>query len=453
MQRIQIPQDTTRTVALLDVDDTLIIDPALSPGYPGYREVKLEEKVNNILLNSLKDAQIRDVYLFTDMNLKQHGIEERKALVEILKAKGFVVHGVITPADPSWHLRESELKEVDELKEIHHFPEDIKRLKQAIKRHQTALEKLDREKKGTAQEKLSYSSEIKENESKIKNLENDLQKILVNSAAYAALMSSPQPTKILLGQPFKDAEAALQEQKVLDGIGTKGYLAADFTELQSVVGKMDTRKGKMFQFFLEHQSGFNRVIVADDRLDVLHSIEQANATHPKKLETTTLYVNQHHKIKRPGEVTKNQKDYLNELNAPRILKIYCLDYKNRLEQYIKIVRESKSGDESVCDKSTKFVLAKAKVRAIDEMLTPLSNPTIGEKQIGDFKNKFLEHRALIETARDTCSMLFVKGLATVLTLGVAAYFGIWHVKGRDLTSKMTSLLPVEEKLISSIKMN
>lgn len=83
-----------RTVALLDVDDTL---------YFNYHPLPLDEKrINLDLLKSLKERGITDLYLFTDMVMEEKAIAHRQALIRFLITQGFVVHGVITSNDLLW---------------------------------------------------------------------------------------------------------------------------------------------------------------------------------------------------------------------------------------------------------------------------------------------------------------------------------------------------------------
>lgn len=75
-----------KSLALLDVDHTLLFD----------------DRLNMNLLDSLKERDIKDLYLFTDMTLKQSDMKDRKELIEKLEALGFNVLGVITPLDLVW---------------------------------------------------------------------------------------------------------------------------------------------------------------------------------------------------------------------------------------------------------------------------------------------------------------------------------------------------------------
>lgn len=86
----------------LDVDDTLLIT-QFSP------EGTRSRVLNQAVLDQLKLASTTDLYLFTNMDLNDvnhHGDPSRvtrKQLVDSLQAQGFIVHGVITPADPDYN--------------------------------------------------------------------------------------------------------------------------------------------------------------------------------------------------------------------------------------------------------------------------------------------------------------------------------------------------------------
>lgn len=83
-----------RTIALLDVDDTL---------YFSYHPPPLDKKrINLDLLLALKERKITELYLFTDMVMEARAIAHRQLLIEFLHAQGFTVHGVITPNDLLW---------------------------------------------------------------------------------------------------------------------------------------------------------------------------------------------------------------------------------------------------------------------------------------------------------------------------------------------------------------
>ncbi len=79
-------------VALLDVDHTA-----------GFFDGDGNIHVNKVLVKALKEKDIKDIYLFTDMILKKSDLESRPKLIKALEAEGFNVLGVITPNDYCWN--------------------------------------------------------------------------------------------------------------------------------------------------------------------------------------------------------------------------------------------------------------------------------------------------------------------------------------------------------------
>jgi len=87
-----LKKNPKRPVALLDVDLTLLSD---------------SNEINDSLLNALAESGIRDIYLFTNMDLGDLSSKvadpswfSRSELIVALTERNFIVHGVITPADP-----------------------------------------------------------------------------------------------------------------------------------------------------------------------------------------------------------------------------------------------------------------------------------------------------------------------------------------------------------------
>lgn len=83
-----------RPVALLDIDDTLLF--------------KDSNRINLTLLKALKNKNIVDIYLISDMAFTNSVMRQRIALIRILEKKGFVVHELITPSDLSWDILPAE---------------------------------------------------------------------------------------------------------------------------------------------------------------------------------------------------------------------------------------------------------------------------------------------------------------------------------------------------------
>ena len=91
----QSREKDARSVVLLDVDHTLLF------GNMGGSYADMG--INTALLTALLQRGHMDVYLFTDMTFSMPSVEERQALVHLLKERfGFRVHGVITPCDVAW---------------------------------------------------------------------------------------------------------------------------------------------------------------------------------------------------------------------------------------------------------------------------------------------------------------------------------------------------------------
>lgn len=93
-----MPITQKKVVALLDVDNTLIFGNSEQLSY------------NNNLIETLIENNVKDIYLFTSMTLKQSGVSERMTLVEYLSLKGLTVHGVICAADLVWKKDKAQLK-------------------------------------------------------------------------------------------------------------------------------------------------------------------------------------------------------------------------------------------------------------------------------------------------------------------------------------------------------
>lgn len=93
-----------KTFIFLDVDQTILYD---------------NENVNEALIDALVAHGITDVYLFTNMDMKEimrigrEGTNmSRFELIERMKLKGLNIHGVITPADPSYYDNDGKLHPV-----------------------------------------------------------------------------------------------------------------------------------------------------------------------------------------------------------------------------------------------------------------------------------------------------------------------------------------------------
>jgi len=60
--------------------------------------------------------------------------------------------------------------------------------------------------------------------------------------------------------------------------------------------------------------------------------------------------------------------------------------------------------------------------------------------VKEFKTLFNFTKKHLEKSRDTGTMKFIKGIVTVFTMGLAALFGIWDVKGKKATNQIEAIL-------------
>lgn len=90
-------------------------------------------------------------------------------------------------------------------------------------------------------------------------------------------------------------------------------------------------------------------------------------------------------------------------------------------------------------KSLGFALEKYKVvtRLQESLNTPVKS---APEQLKDFRQKFLAERAILEKNRDRPSILFLKGIATLFSLGVAYLLGIWNVRGQQAAANLQQTL-------------
>ena len=81
-----------------------------------------------------------------------------------------------------------------------------------------------------------------------------------------------------------------------------------------------------------------------------------------------------------------------------------------------------------------------KYAAVNTMASTLTTPQPVDQQLQSFKQTFQSQSKIIEKDRDGWGMKFIKGVATVLSLGIAWACGIWNVKGQQAAEKMTEAL-------------
>lgn len=407
------------TVALLDVDETLFVDQLnVDPDVDNVESVKgkiLAGGVLNVeLILALKASQVKDVYLFTDMTFTVTSMLERKALVAILKDYGFTVHGVATPADLAWDLP-LELLKAFYNSTSSKLPKEIDWLNRTYKRDEAKV----------------------------------LTDQLESDETYKKLVSKLNSVGSLPpGSAFKTVEEVNEESKSEDSneaflaflaFAKRCRYAKAFVDAMSVVEGISHVKGSLFYAFLKHNNKkYSKYIVCDDNQDVLKSIKQGNEKHlsDSQIDTITIYVNNNFKKIAPGEIPKSKASYLREINAPDVLNKACKVYIDHLSMTL----EEKRKNGSTYENDKNYALALRKRTVVQSMYNKLGN-TVGDEQLRDFHKEFNEHRALLETRRDSAAMLFLKTVLTVFSLGLVAFFGIWKVKGEEFVKTVAPYLP------------
>jgi len=414
-------QSHDKTIALLDVDRTLlgnvVIDYNPQADFKSqiaHISEQLRDKknsaINRELLQALQVSNIKDIYLFTDMRLSAQQIMERQGLVEALNAEGFTVHGVIVPADPVWHLSQSDLEDF---------------IKSDDSKRSSEIQSLTQE--GKKENVQKHIAEIRKNITVIKCLQSASEDIRVGEAFASGLKSLDSEVK-----KSKDEKSPQIEE-----IMTKSAAGKSLADALSVIEDLPHVKGKMFQYFLTSNKklGFTKCIVADDLPEVLTSVHQANERSENPIQVSTIYVAKYQNKKPINDTQKNYLDILFLQNA-------CFVYEAYLKTIIENIRAKNNNDEVKCDKNYDFSLAKKKLAAIKEIraAAPVDR-TKGTSQIDAFKLAFDKHRQLMVTRRDSCGITFLKIAATILTAGYAIRLGIWKVKGRETVDAIESLLP------------
>ena len=82
-----------------------------------------------------------------------------------------------------------------------------------------------------------------------------------------------------------------------------------------------------------------------------------------------------------------------------------------------------------------------KYQAVSQLEAALATPVkSATEQVKDFNQVFKVQRPLLEKDRDSLAMKFLKGVATVLSLGIAWGLGIWGIKGKVAAEKIQQVL-------------
>lgn len=80
-----------------------------------------------------------------------------------------------------------------------------------------------------------------------------------------------------------------------------------------------------------------------------------------------------------------------------------------------------------------------KLQAVEALQQTLQTRQDISSQCRSFQQIFKANRQIIEQDRDSTAMTFVKAVVTVFSLGLAALFGIWGVKGQKTVQKIEAV--------------
>ena len=235
-----------RPVALLDVDHTLLFN----------------ERLNFELLRALKQNDIQDVYLFTDMTLKSYSVHERNDLIDHLKQLGFKVHGVLTPLDLLWH----------------EIPAD------------------------RCQEFIDYTLEhgpSKWNGSRFKAFLNEDECPREFQFARRAISKS-KSHHVELGVAFNEGCVAFQEVKELDDklpnhLEQKSTVAKVLGDQLAVEHGYEHSKGLILSEFVKRMPNWvSSIVIADDNTQVISSIAQYIEFNRPTTSITAIHITDEH---------------------------------------------------------------------------------------------------------------------------------------------------------------
>ncbi|STX28525.1 Uncharacterised protein [Legionella beliardensis] len=248
-----------RPVALLDIDDTLLI----------------ENELNTALLESLKDNHVNDIYLFTDMTFKSSSLEERLRLKKQLENSGFKVHGFITPLDLVWTKLDDKEARQEEGEQAYNFTEAL------------------------------YSPRF----GAIKNLAGealdsilDDEEIAEEFSAYRDALKNPRPLdQIRLGSAFEEAldvyNSDIADPKKEPGfhlshnMNPRGDVAKLLGDQRAIHEGYSHTKGLLLEAFMANKPEWvSSIIIADDNRKVIESCEKYKAENNPDIPISTIHV-------------------------------------------------------------------------------------------------------------------------------------------------------------------
>lgn len=84
-------------------------------------------------------------------------------------------------------------------------------------------------------------------------------------------------------------------------------------------------------------------------------------------------------------------------------------------------------------------LALQKYQALIRFCQILNQEKSAEERLVEFKIAFNENKELLETRRDNAAITFLKGVLTIITVGIAYALGIWETKGGQLGKQVEAI--------------
>ncbi|WP_133139939.1 hypothetical protein [Legionella genomosp. 1] len=236
-----------RPVALLDIDKTLLFN---------------ANDLNENLLNALNRNGIKDIYLFSDMRFRVLETEERIELIKKLEAKGFTVHGIITPCDLVWNQMTKE--------NAHRFDQLL------VKARETG----EKEYLYTDNEFDDFISKLREDNPFLDNL------------------LKYQPDKNIPGAAFQAARKDFEELTAKDGsVPMPNGLLERSTFAKGFADRLANRmnykhtKALMLDLFLKYKPDWvSDIFIADDLTAVIESIKEYREQQSPDLAIATLLV-------------------------------------------------------------------------------------------------------------------------------------------------------------------
>lgn len=308
--------------------------------------------------------------------------------------------------------------------------------------------------------------------------ETELQPIIEEHTAldyYEAGLANHEA--LVLAQPISEKRKKMQPGaeyyaaviRILNQINLNDIFSdqVDITELaKDLRSKYETEISK---FLSTPQHAAKPAAQADELL--LNNIRRNVVANRKTHHTAVAHIEYHeavaHSEKYDGEETldKNQatvatQDKKKQLDSPETQKIakllsFCTPYLTHLQQ--EIVKNnpkekfdftqplSLENNHDVVD-----ILTRRKYNSVQNLIKILNNSgQQDEQKLSLFASAYKINKLLIETRRDHAGITFLKGVATVISFGIAALLGIWNVKGKDLTQQIDSSIGIEKDKYNS----